>query len=143
MRNLSCFFLYALLAPSLIFGQLQELVQLSDEVSESSGLAFDGKTLWTHNDSGNQAALYAMDSNTGQVLKKMYPPTIHNEDWEDLALGNNGIIYISDTGNNNFSRKSLKIHGVIPNSKEAKTVLTTTIVFTEDYTTKKARSNTM
>ncbi|MDC7999109.1 hypothetical protein [Gilvibacter sediminis] len=140
MRKFKFTFTFVLLIiPALTFGQLKGLTQLSNEVSESSGLAFDGAVLWTHNDSGNRDVLYGIDTNDGTITKKVFPPGTYNEDWEDLAIGDDGIVYISDTGNNDFSRKSVTIYGVIPDPNSPENVLTTTIEFPEDYTTKKGK----
>ncbi|NQX76896.1 hypothetical protein [Gilvibacter sp.] len=133
-----CTFVF-LLTPTLFLGQLQGLTPLSNEVSESSGLAYDGKLLWTHNDSGNRDVLYAIDLENGEVIKKVFPPDTYNEDWEDLAIGDKGMVFISDTGNNDFSRKSLTIYGVLPDADDTQTVLTTTIEFPKNYTTKKGK----
>ena len=76
------------------------------EVTESSGLAASVRQpgiLWTHNDSGGGARLYATDR-TGQALATFEVSGATNRDWEDLALGPDAegepaaALYVADTG---------------------------------------------
>jgi hypothetical protein len=72
---------------------------------------FEGNFL-THNDSGGKPILYLF-SEAGELLENYLIPNAKNKDWEDLTRDEN-LIYISDTGNNNGSRKKLKILMVDP-----------------------------
>ena len=79
---------------------------LPPEIEETSGLAasraYPG-IFWTHNDSGNEAFLYAVDS-TGTVRGRVAVRGATNRDWEDLALApcdTGDCLYISETGDNN------------------------------------------
>ncbi len=88
---------------------------LSSIVNESSGLARikDRASFYTHNDSGGGAVLYEIDS-TGKVLAEKDIPDARNVDWEDLASGDNGTLYIGDIGNNSNVRRDLGIYVVPP-----------------------------
>ncbi len=84
---------------------------LSSNVSESSGLAYIDGTLWTHNDSGGEAKLYAIDKSNGKILKTVVISNASNADWEDLAF-NKTYLFIGDFGNNKGTRKHLKIYKI-------------------------------
>ncbi len=84
------------------------------ELTEVSGLAVSHRhddVLWAINDSGNGAALYALDVQ-GKHLGK-WPVAIDNRDWEDLAsIWYNGDAYllIAETGDNLRNYAEYKIH---------------------------------
>jgi hypothetical protein len=98
------------------------LFELPKEVEETSGLVFFDGLLWTHNDSGGEAALYGIDTVSGRISRKLGFPEISNIDWEAVALSKD-YLFIGDFGNNNGSRKNLMIHRVersaIPDSGNA------------------------
>jgi len=50
-------------------GEVELKYKLSDTIKESSGLIYMDNQLWTHNDSGNEAKLYQIDTNSGEILK--------------------------------------------------------------------------
>lgn len=83
---------------------------LSAAVKETSGLVFAGGRLWTHNDGGNEAALYQIDTLTNAILQTVAIGGATNTDWEDLAFDGTNF-YIGDFGNNsNGNRTDLKIY---------------------------------
>ena len=102
------------------------------EISELSGVAKSAQyddAFWVHNDSGDDARIFAIDSE-GKVL---IPPFLNgqyhgeqaeggkepwpglqvelaaNIDWEDIAI-DDGNIYIADMGNNGNARRDLGIY---------------------------------
>jgi len=84
------------------------------KLEEASGLAGSARNpgyFWTHNDSGNPAELFLLDSTA--VTRKVFTlAEIKNRDWEDIALGpgpeeNVNYLYIGDIGDN-LSRYPLK-----------------------------------
>jgi hypothetical protein len=90
----------------------------NDEAVELSGLAtsraLDG-TVWTHNDSGDTARLFAMgiDGASRGVL------TITGgtaTDWEDMAIGPCGAdrwcLYAADIGDNNLERPRIRVYEI-------------------------------
>ena len=93
----------------------------SDEIRESSGLAnspCQAEILWTHNDSGDAALIFALDK-TGKRLATYKVTGAKNTDWEDLAIrrengsgGGECFLYIGDIGNNTRSRGELTIYKV-------------------------------
>ena len=91
--------------------QLTEVVALSSTLSESSGLIFLDQRLISHNDSGGEAALYEIDTLTGNISRKVIIANVNNIDWEDICMDSN-FIYIGDFGNNSGSRTNLRIYRV-------------------------------
>ena len=77
-------------------------------LAESSGLAWSDGKLWSHNDSGNPATFFSIDTTDGHVLQTVYVDNHPNVDWEDIAADND-YIYIGDFGNNTGDRTDLKV----------------------------------
>ncbi|MBL0937251.1 MAG: hypothetical protein IBJ03_00040 [Gemmatimonadaceae bacterium] len=79
------------------------------DIDESSGLtpsSSDSLLFWTHNDSGNDARLYAIDS-TGKSLGSVRVRGATNSDWEGIASGpcpEGQCLYIADVGDNSAKR---------------------------------------
>ena len=86
----------------------------NDKIEEASGLAASRKNrgvIWTHNDSGNENRIFALDSN-GNNLAEYFLDGITNRDWEDITLGpgpddSKSYLYIGDIGDNS-SQYSVK-----------------------------------
>lgn len=121
------------------YAQLSVITQLPKTVKESSGLAYDGTYLWTHNDSGDEAVLYGLDPDSGKVAKKIYPKSVRHVDWEDLAYAQKGIVFIGDFGNNNFSRKTVSIYGFYPYENDTPKSQEIVVKFPEQYTSSKGK----
>lgn len=81
---------------------------LSTNIAESSGLVWTDDKLWTHNDSGNPAYIFSIDTATGKTLQTVVIDNYPNVDWEDITADSN-YIYVGDHGNNNGDRRDLKI----------------------------------
>ena len=85
-----------------------------DAISESSGLAVSRvhiDTLWTHNDSGDEARFFAISSD-GDDLGTVRLTGANANDWEAMAMGNCGeqtCLYIGDVGDNNAQRNDVEI----------------------------------
>lgn len=106
-----CAFIFSLLQMQLATAQqtfFEKKAILPAALSESSGLACTDGKVWTINDSGHPAILYSIDSATGAVKQVVTITNYPNTDWEDITADNN-YIYIGDFGNNNGTRKDLKI----------------------------------
>ncbi|MGB2128468.1 MAG: hypothetical protein ACPHXR_03225 [Flavicella sp.] len=91
--------------------ELTLVAPLEDTLSESSGLLAFGEELLSHNDSGNANTLYSVNPNTAKITNTFAIDNIVNTDWEDLAQDANHI-YVADIGNNNGTRKDLKIYKI-------------------------------
>ena len=82
--------------------------KLADAVAESSGLLYLGGKLWTLNDSGNDPVLFRLDSTDGHVVQQVRISNYANVDWEDLTADAQ-YVYVGDFGNNNGTRRDLRI----------------------------------
>ena len=86
------------------------------ELAESSGLAVSRRNpglLWSHNDSGNAAVLFALDV-TGAVRGRVRVP-IRTRDWEDVSAArcpSGDCLYIADIGDNRGARRQVQIYRV-------------------------------
>lgn len=90
----------------------------SSEIKESSGLAAsrcNQGVFWTHNDSGDEALIYALDAK-GEKLGTWRVASAENKDWEDMATFQNEkgecFLYIGDTGNNERLKSEMTIYRV-------------------------------
>jgi hypothetical protein len=91
----------------------------SSEITEGSGLAnspCQPDVLWTHNDSGDNAFIYALDK-TGKKLATFKIAGAKNTDWEDLAIrketsSGECFLYIGEIGNNARSRGEFIVYKV-------------------------------
>jgi hypothetical protein len=83
-------------------------------LDELSGLAVSRQNpgvLWTHEDSGGEAELYALDA-TGGTVATVHVNGVVNVDWEDLAIGAceaGWCLYIGDTGDLGAGRTDFTI----------------------------------
>ena len=83
-------------------------VRLEDpRILESSGLALGRRheaVLWTHNDSGHRAELYAVGSD-GRTLATLTLAGVAARDWEAMAAGRDDrgrpALFVGDIGDNN------------------------------------------
>lgn len=78
------------------------------DIKESSGLVWTNGALWTHDDSGHPSDIFSVDTTTGAILKTVVVDNYPNVDWEAITADSN-YIYIGDHGNNNGTRKDLKV----------------------------------
>lgn len=85
-------------------------------VMESSGLAVSRRqrgVLWTHNDSGSAAVLFALDT-SGRILGQVRVP-VRTRDWEDVSAAPcpaGDCLYIADIGDNGQARRTIEIYRV-------------------------------
>ena len=90
----------------------------SKDVIESSGIAASKcqtDVFWTHNDSGDDAFIYALNSK-GENLGTWRVEGAKNNDWEDIAGFKNAagecFLYIGDIGDNEYKREEHEIYRV-------------------------------
>lgn len=92
-------------------------VLAAPRLTESSGVVASRRApglYWTHNDSGDEAVLYATDS-TGSDLGFVRVAGARNLDWEDLAYGPcvrapEGCLYAADIGDNHRRRARIVLY---------------------------------
>lgn len=70
-------------------------------LEETSGLILIGNKIYTHNDSGGDAAIYELDTITGSgaIIRTINITNATNVDWEDITQ-NDTHLFIGDFGNN-------------------------------------------
>ena len=90
----------------------------SDEIKESSGIAASGcqaNVFWTHNDSGDDAFIFAINAK-GEKLATYKVAGAKNRDWEDIAAFKDAkgacFLYVGDIGNNERTQSEQKIYRV-------------------------------
>lgn len=103
INNGSCTYDAVTLVPIIKFNQTAAL-------SENSGMIFWNNLLWQHNDGGDAAAIYAIDTGSNRILRTITLAGATNIDWEDITQDETHI-YVGDFGNNaTGSRTDLKIY---------------------------------
>lgn len=86
------------------------------EITEASGLVASRQNpgvLWTHNDSGFGATVFALSTN-GVPLGRYYVPTVFGGNYEDIAIGpgpdpQHHWLYLGDIGDNFLGRSSIRV----------------------------------
>jgi hypothetical protein len=90
-------------------------------IKESSGIAASRQypeVFWMHND-GKEQVLYAINR-TGKSLADFRITGAFLDDWEDIAIDDDGHLYLGDLGNNNARRLQLAVYQIAePNPKSA------------------------
>jgi len=89
------------------------------DATELSGLALSRRqpgVLWTHNDSGDRARVFAVRAD-GTLLADLDLPGAEAVDWEDIAVGpgprgTGDALYLADTGDNGAERSSVDVYRV-------------------------------
>src|SRR4051812_2424896 len=92
----------------------------NNSVNEASGIAasrMNSNVLWTHNDSGDSARVFAMTT-TGTNLGTYSFSGAGASDWEDIAVGPGPTLgaqylYAADIGDNGASRSTVQIYRVL------------------------------
>jgi hypothetical protein len=87
----------------------------SDDIDESSGLAagrVNKGVLWTHNDSGDKAQIFAFN-HAGADLGTVGISNATARDWEDMcsfAIGSRSFLMLADIGDNHLMRKNCTLY---------------------------------
>lgn len=89
------------------FSSAEEQGTVDMKLEEASGLVASAAHpgyFWTHNDSGNSAELFLIDS-TAHITATMPLGNVSNRDWEDITLGpgpdpDKNYVYVGDIGDN-------------------------------------------
>jgi hypothetical protein len=105
-------------ATSFSSGVLTGNIQNS-AVTEASGIVAsraNPNVLWTHNDSGNAAQVFAMTT-TGAELATYTLTGASNRDWEDISVGPGPVVgqqylYVGEIGDNGAAHSSVAIYRV-------------------------------
>lgn len=110
------------------------------KLKEISGLEYINNTLWGIEDSGNESAVYKINTQTGK--HEAYTINAKNNDWEDITSDTQGNLYIGDFGNNDNDRKNLSIIKINP-LNPSQVLQTTSFYYPEqkDFPAKKKDRN--
>lgn len=108
----------------------QSPVNLPPEIAEASGAAASRAQpgiIWSHNDSGNDPLLFAVDA-AGNLVSQidLSEAGVANEDWEDIALGScagGDCLYVGDIGDNQADRGEIVIQRLPEPGPEAAAAL--------------------
>jgi hypothetical protein len=97
-------------------------------ITESSGLArstYPRDTLFTHNDSGDGARVFAVDPN-GKTRAVITLSGVRTRDWEDIAAGPDHTLWVGDIGDNRGIRDSIAVHRFVEPATLGDTSVNTT-----------------
>ena len=117
-----------------VAGELQD-----GNIREASGLAASRRSaniLWTHNDSGSKAQLYALDL-TGKSLARARIKDAKNVDWEDIAsfvLDETAYLLVADVGDNDSNRRQVTLYIVAEPDLETDTDIELPLAWQIDFT---------
>lgn len=101
----------ALLLATNLSAQQYTFFDLDESLEEISGLEQINDTLFVaFNDGGDKPMVYLI-SEGGKISKKVEIANASNKDWETIARDAE-YLYIGDIGNNNNTRKDLKIYRI-------------------------------
>jgi hypothetical protein len=112
--------IYVILALSISacampLGMIQAGSITAPSIDEASGLAvsrLNDKILWVHNDSGDSARIFAIDTQ-GHQLATVNISGVKNIDWEDIAsfvYQGEAYLLIADVGDNQAKRSQYQLH---------------------------------
>jgi hypothetical protein len=77
-------------------------------LTEASGLVLSRGLLWTHDDSGGPATLFALTTR-GKLVRELPLAGATNVDWEDIAA-RAGTLYAGDIGDNAQTRPEIAVY---------------------------------
>jgi hypothetical protein len=95
-------------------GVLELSVVDNPKIREASGIIASRRypdVFWTHNDQGSKPLLYGI-TRAGKTVAEFPVTGAKIEDWEDIAIDDEGHIYVGDIGNNDAKRTELAVHRV-------------------------------
>jgi len=96
---------------------LSDIVIDDSRITESSGLAVsptEHDLLYTVNDSGHDAVVYVIDRTTGDVAgtTTLVGVDTDTDDLEALAVGDNEVLWVADTGDNGADRSDTALYAL-------------------------------
>lgn len=111
---------------------VKSVVELPEELSETSGLFCEIDSMYSLNDSGNAPVIYRINYQ-GEITERTGLP-LTNRDWEAITADDTSF-YIADVGNNKGKREKVEVHKV--NRRNTNQITT----FTLKYAGNNASSN--
>jgi len=100
-------------------GGVESYILATEQLDEASGLAHSrihNQILYSHNDSGGAASIFAIDYK-GNLISEIQVSGVQNRDWEDIATGIDPVdgkayIYIGEIGDNRARYSSIFIYRI-------------------------------
>jgi hypothetical protein len=86
----------------------------TSSIQEPSGLVRSRRhpeLYWTHGDHGSTPDLFAITA-TGELVQSHRITNAENVDWEDIAIDDDGFLYVADFGNNHEDRQEFSIYKI-------------------------------
>lgn len=115
-------------APAAAADETLDRLLIDPRIRESSGLArsnFDRGTLFTHNDSGGEARVFAVAPN-GYTQSSIDLQGARFRDWEDISSGPGRSMWVGDIGDNRRARDTIQVYRFTePESLDTDAVSTT------------------
>lgn len=110
----------ALVALLLSYAPASEVCRFTDpQLTESSGVSASARSdevLFTHNDSGDGARLFAVDTRTGDTVGTVEVEGARADDWEDMARGltadGRPALFLADIGDNFKRRPAVVVYEI-------------------------------
>ena len=91
---------------------VRTICTMPSSLAENSGMLISNSNrIWLHNDSGDSAKLYLIDT-LGTILRTVLVQNVIATDWEDITQDNQGNVYIGDFGNNLNNRQNLRFYKI-------------------------------
>ena len=84
---------------------------LPPELNENSGMIWYDGLIWMINDSQGNPYLYGLDTSSVKIVTRVRLVDAENVDWEEIAQ-DESFIYVGDFGNNDGSRRDLRIYKI-------------------------------
>lgn len=81
-------------------------------LTELSGLAADGTNIYAVNDGGIKLKVFLLDGSCS--VRTVITGDIDPYDVEDLAVANDGTLWLGDTGDNSLQRDTVAVHTLRP-----------------------------
>ena len=84
------------------------------DIPEASGIVKSRRhpgIFWVHNDSGNSSLLFAVRAD-GQIVRRFRLAFRNLDDWEGIAIDDQGHLYLGDIGNNDHQPRVRTIYRI-------------------------------
>lgn len=105
--------LFLLPGTALAAGKLKPMCTVDDpRLTELSGLASDGTKIYAVNDGGTKLKVFVLDRSC--AVRTIITGDIDPYDIEDLAVANDGTLWLGDTGDNSLQRDTVAVHTLRP-----------------------------
>lgn len=126
----------ALVALLLSYATASEVCRFTDpQLTESSGVSAGARSddvVFTHNDSGDGARVFAVDTRTGSTIGILEVADARADDWEDMARGltadRKPALFLADIGDNFGRRPAVVVYEIEEPAVVTGTVTVKTLV---------------